>query len=102
MSDFVKSSFSGGNGGNCVEWAFASEGVRVRDTKNPDGPELLFTRTAWDALTAAVATGAPHPSVVPGPHDVRLDTLTFTHAEWRAFTAATRAGETHRTPAAAH
>jgi hypothetical protein len=27
----------------------------VRDSKNPDGPVLLITRTAWAAFTASLA-----------------------------------------------
>ncbi|MEU9839391.1 DUF397 domain-containing protein [Actinomadura sp. NPDC048032] len=40
-----KSSYSASNGGNCVELADAATGVAVRDSKDPDGPVLLFTRT---------------------------------------------------------
>ncbi|MCT7350804.1 DUF397 domain-containing protein [Streptomyces sp. 15-116A] len=28
--------------------------VPVRDSKNPDGPVLLITRSAWTAFTSAV------------------------------------------------
>ncbi|MEU0584021.1 DUF397 domain-containing protein [Streptomyces sp. NPDC006132] len=28
--------------------------VPVRDSKNPDGPVLLVTRSAWSAFTAAL------------------------------------------------
>ncbi|MEU4820428.1 DUF397 domain-containing protein [Actinomadura citrea] len=41
-----KSSYSASNGGNCVELAGAADGVAVRDSKDPDGPVLLLTRTA--------------------------------------------------------
>lgn len=37
-----KSSRSGPQGGNCVEVAFLPSGVGVRDSKNPDGPVLVF------------------------------------------------------------
>ena len=54
-----KSSYSGGNGGTCVEVAVVSsapEGsgrvVAVRDSKNPDGPALIFTSDEWSAFTA--------------------------------------------------
>jgi Domain of unknown function (DUF397) len=41
-----KSSYSGSNGGSCVE--VASEGViLVRDTTNRDGGTLGFTAEAW-------------------------------------------------------
>ena len=43
-----KASYSGGNGGGCVE--VTSMGitlVAVRDSKEPDGPKLTFTSPAW-------------------------------------------------------
>ncbi|MEU6034034.1 DUF397 domain-containing protein [Actinomadura sp. NPDC047616] len=45
-----KSSYSGSNGGNCIELADAAgavaDAVAVRDSKDPDGPVLLLTRAA--------------------------------------------------------
>jgi hypothetical protein len=42
----------------CVEVADLDSGRRaVRDSKDPAGPALLFTRTAWAAFTTAVRTG---------------------------------------------
>jgi hypothetical protein len=59
-----KSSYSGGNGGTCVEVAVlpgSKEGsdqvVAVRDSKNPDGPALVFTSDQWKAFTAGVNNG---------------------------------------------
>ncbi len=47
-----KSSYSGTQE-NCVEAAFAPEGVAVRDSKDPDGPALLVAgRTFTDFLVA--------------------------------------------------
>jgi hypothetical protein len=61
-----KSSFSGGNGGACVEVAIgpgAAAGgdgvVALRDSKNPTGPVLVFTADEWRAFTAGVRGGAP-------------------------------------------
>ncbi|KRV48472.1 toxin-antitoxin system toxin subunit [Wenjunlia vitaminophila] len=58
---WVKSSHSGGNGGQCVEWApdvAATHGtVPVRDSKNPTGPTLTFTPTGWKAFVYAVTRG---------------------------------------------
>ncbi|HEY4007777.1 MAG TPA: DUF397 domain-containing protein, partial [Pseudonocardia sp.] len=48
---FVKSSWSGGNGGNCVEWAFTPAGVQVRDSKDRLGTQLHYTLAEWDQLT---------------------------------------------------
>ncbi|SFQ41720.1 DUF397 domain-containing protein [Actinomadura madurae] len=45
-----RSSYTGSNGGNCVELADATgttaRAVAVRDSKDPDGPILLLTRAA--------------------------------------------------------
>lgn len=55
-----KSSFSGDNGGNCVEIAELKDAhdeaglVVVRDSKDPDGPKLFFTPAEWDAFVAGV------------------------------------------------
>ncbi|GAA1860186.1 DUF397 domain-containing protein [Actinomadura bangladeshensis] len=51
-----RSSYSGSNGGNCVELADAVGAVvAVRDSKDPDGPVLLLTRAA---LRTAVQSAA--------------------------------------------
>jgi Domain of unknown function (DUF397) len=50
-----KSSFSSSNGGNCVEVAMNLPGIiAVRDSKNPDGPALLFTPDEWRAFITGV------------------------------------------------
>jgi hypothetical protein len=47
-----KSSYSGGNGGGCVETGIADAGrVLVRDTTNRDGGTLTITAQAWQAFT---------------------------------------------------
>jgi hypothetical protein len=53
-----KSSYSNGNGGDCVEIADLNGGGRaVRDSKNPTGPALTFTAAQWAAFTAGVRAG---------------------------------------------
>lgn len=53
-----KTSFSNGNGGNCVEVAELSRGHHaVRDSKDPAGPALVFTAAEWAAFTAGVRAG---------------------------------------------
>lgn len=53
-----KSSRSNGNGGNnCVEVARLPEAVAVRDSKDRDGPSLIFTRAEWAAFIAGVRAG---------------------------------------------
>jgi len=50
-----KSSYSGTNGGNCVEVAAAlPDAIAVRDSKDPDGPRLIFTPQAWATFTTAL------------------------------------------------
>ena len=48
-----KSSFSGNNGGACIEVA-AARTVAVRDSKDKAGPVLAFGPQAWAAFTARV------------------------------------------------
>ncbi|OWV12919.1 DUF397 domain-containing protein [Micromonospora wenchangensis] len=51
-----KSTRSSGNGGNCVEVAGNLPGlIAVRDSKDPAGPALTFTPTAWRSFLARVA-----------------------------------------------
>lgn len=53
-----KSSRSGDSGGQCVEMATNLPGmVVVRDSKNPDGPKLVFTPSEWKAFLGGVRTG---------------------------------------------
>lgn len=45
---WIKSSYSGGSGGNCVEIAILPDGGRViRDSKNPGGPALRLSNQEW-------------------------------------------------------
>ena len=51
-----KSSYSGGN---CVEIAVLADDSRaVRDSKDPEGPKLVFALATWRAFAAAVKGGA--------------------------------------------
>jgi Domain of unknown function (DUF397) len=59
-----KSSRSGPTGGNCVEIAALSGStvygalggaVAVRDSRQPDGPALIFTATTWRAFADGLA-----------------------------------------------
>lgn len=52
-----KSSYSGSDGGNCVEVA-AADHVLVRDTLDRQGPVLAFGRRAWEAFAAKVKADA--------------------------------------------
>jgi hypothetical protein len=47
------------NTGNCVEVARNLPGVvAVRDSKNPDGPALVFTADQWRAFVSAHRPGS--------------------------------------------
>ncbi|MFI8460572.1 DUF397 domain-containing protein [Kitasatospora sp. NPDC085464] len=47
-----------GQGGQCVEVADGIPGLMpVRDSKDPEGPALLFPSTAWQSFVTAVRTG---------------------------------------------
>jgi hypothetical protein len=46
-----------GDEGNCVEVADLSAGRAVRDSKNPAGGHLTFSRDQWAAFTAGVRNG---------------------------------------------
>jgi hypothetical protein len=53
-----KSSYSNGNGGDCIEVAAGIPDVLpVRDSKDPEGPTLLFPLPAWSAFVAGVKAG---------------------------------------------
>jgi Domain of unknown function (DUF397) len=49
-----KSSYSGNNGGQCLEVGAARRVIAVRDSKDPDGTRLSFGREAWQAFAAKV------------------------------------------------
>ncbi|GAA3009577.1 DUF397 domain-containing protein [Streptosporangium longisporum] len=46
------------NLGTCVEVARLDRQVGVRDSKNPVGPHLTFTRNSWAAFVGAVKSRA--------------------------------------------
>ena len=52
------SSYSGANGGNCIEIAAAARTVVVRDSKDPDGPVLAFRPNDWQRFADRVKAGA--------------------------------------------
>lgn len=53
-----KSSYSGAAGGECVEVADGVPGVvPVRDSKDPQGPALLFPAEAWAGFIRGVKAG---------------------------------------------
>jgi len=51
MGEWRKSSYSGGDGGQCVETASEVGTVMVRDTADRDGGTLVFGAGAWERFT---------------------------------------------------
>jgi hypothetical protein len=56
-ADWRKASYSGAEGGDCIELAELVAVVGVRDSKNPDGPKLVFSRRELGSLVARVKSG---------------------------------------------
>ncbi|GAA3821830.1 hypothetical protein GCM10022226_47700 [Sphaerisporangium flaviroseum] len=53
-----KSTYSGGTGGGCVEVATNLPGVvAVRDSKDPDGPSLIFPPHEWTRFLGGITQG---------------------------------------------
>jgi Domain of unknown function (DUF397) len=50
MGEWRKSTYSGANGGSCVEVASADD-VLVRDTTDREGVTLEFSAEAWQRFT---------------------------------------------------
>jgi hypothetical protein len=53
MDNWRTSSYSSGDGGQCVEVASGDQ-IMVRDTTDRLGPMLTFTAGAWRAFMASV------------------------------------------------
>jgi hypothetical protein len=56
-----KSTYSGSNGGGCVEAGHGARVILVRDTTNRDGGTLAFTTASWKAFTARVKASLASP-----------------------------------------
>ncbi|MEU9011001.1 DUF397 domain-containing protein [Streptomyces sp. NPDC048479] len=50
--DWRKSSYSGGGGGECIEVATHPDTVHVRDSKNLQGPQLAVASDSWSAFVS--------------------------------------------------
>ncbi|MFH8617159.1 DUF397 domain-containing protein [Streptomyces sp. NPDC017979] len=103
-----KSSYSSGEGGECVEVATNLRSVRVRDSKEPSGPHLTIAPHAWVTFITDQATqhnwrksshsggdGGECVEVAANPHTVHVRDsknrggaqLSFTSAAWGGFIA---------------
>ncbi|PAZ12685.1 DUF397 domain-containing protein [Streptomyces sp. SA15] len=49
-----KSSYSNGDGADCLEVADLDGIVPVRDSKNPEGPALVFPTRAWALFVSSL------------------------------------------------
>ncbi|MEC3919307.1 DUF397 domain-containing protein [Nocardia sp. CDC160] len=103
-----KSTYSGSNGGACVEVLFDGPIVRIRDSKyigNPlCQPEIAVSAVAWATFLEVVWSEESRPLVSDVPsveihsrgtvlRDVPGTTLEYTSEEWKAFLAGVRDGE---------
>ena len=61
-ANWRKSSRSGANDSNCVEFAEVAEVAAVRDSKDPGGPVLVFDRRSWSFFVGGVRGGEFHRS----------------------------------------
>lgn len=55
-AEWRKSSYSGGNG-DCVEVAELDRVVGIRDSKDREGPALVFDADQWTAFVNSVTSG---------------------------------------------
>ncbi|MFJ9099656.1 DUF397 domain-containing protein [Streptomyces sp. NPDC102405] len=53
--NWFKSSYSSGEGGQCLEVAVTPHTIHLRDSKNPPGPHLTLSPTAWAPFVAKVS-----------------------------------------------
>ncbi|MFI5755055.1 DUF397 domain-containing protein [Streptomyces sp. NPDC051569] len=52
---WLKSSYSGSGGGDCVEVGLASDAVHVRDSKSPLGAALRVPSEGWSVFVSYVS-----------------------------------------------
>ncbi len=57
METWTKSSYSGPNGGDCVEVAESSDLVKLRDTRNREAGFLSVSVSEWSVFLAGVKDG---------------------------------------------
>lgn len=55
--NWFKSSYSGDEGGECVEIAAGVAAIHVRDSKERGGPRLAFAWSAWSGFVAGLGRG---------------------------------------------
>ncbi|MFF1914617.1 DUF397 domain-containing protein [Streptomyces sp. NPDC058239] len=55
--DWRKSSYSSGGGGECVEVATCPTTIHIRDSKNAQGPHLDVAPAAWSSFVSYARQG---------------------------------------------
>jgi hypothetical protein len=45
---------------DCIEVAVADGSVWLRDSKNPEGPIMVFAISSWQALVTRIRSGEPN------------------------------------------
>lgn len=53
--NWFKSSYSGPEGGDCVEVAIAPRAVLIRDSKHAAGPRIRVSARAWSGFVSGIA-----------------------------------------------
>ncbi|RPK83770.1 MULTISPECIES: DUF397 domain-containing protein [Streptomyces] len=57
LTGWFKSTYSGGNQGECLEVARGYATVPVRDSKAADGPAVVFSADGWSSFVTALKSG---------------------------------------------
>ncbi|TLS46254.1 DUF397 domain-containing protein [Streptomyces montanus] len=47
---WIKSSYSSEQGGDCIEIATRPSAIHIRDSKNPDGPTFTVAPATWTSF----------------------------------------------------
>ncbi|OEJ26347.1 DUF397 domain-containing protein [Streptomyces agglomeratus] len=55
--NWFKSSYSGSQGGDCVEVATSHHAIHIRDSKDTTRPALAVSPTTWSAFVATYRSG---------------------------------------------
>ncbi|MGY4983150.1 DUF397 domain-containing protein [Streptomyces sp. 900105755] len=54
-TQWQRSSYSNGMGGECLEVAALAEAITVRDSKVASGPQLILSNVAWQGFIKTLA-----------------------------------------------
>ncbi|NEA20197.1 DUF397 domain-containing protein [Streptomyces halstedii] len=54
---WFKSTYSDGTGNNCVEAADLAPQIAVRDSKDKQGPALVFPCDSWNSFVSSLSQG---------------------------------------------